>query len=273
MAREPVLRGYLLEECLAWLLRGSGYRLLVSVDDDPVELRAQGQELRVRGRGTSHQVDVLGELAFTPAFSLPARMFLEAKFYSTPCRLEVVRNAHGVIDDVNENYATRSTGDGPPLRRFHYTYALFSASGFTADAGEYALAQQISLIDLSLPAFDWLLEPIAHAAGRLYRRQQRFNIASFPVSWMRVRLRDLLGTVPAADLPEIETGAPLFAAAAEKVLVALADALHAPPADTAALGLSRSAFRARASRRGQGRVPGVRREAPEPSGVHPAHRR
>lgn len=242
MAREAVIRGYLLEECLAWLLRGSGYRLLVSADDDPVELQAQGQELRVRGRGTSHQVDVLGELAFTPAFSLPVRMFLEAKFYSTPCRLDVVRNAHGVIDDVNENYATRRTGDGPPLRRFHYTYALFSASGFATDAGQYALAQQISLVDLSLPTFAWLLKPIAHAAGRLYRRQQRFNIASFPVSWLRVRLRDLLGTVPAEDLPEIETGAPLFAAAAEKVLVALADALHVHQQTQLLLGFPAAPF-------------------------------
>ncbi|WP_211244531.1 hypothetical protein [Actinospica robiniae] len=166
MAREPVLRGYLLEECLAWLLRGSGYRLLVSVEDDPVELEAQGQELRVRGRGTSHQVDVLGELAFTPAFSLPVWMFLEAKYYSTPCRLEVARDAHGVIDDVNENYANRPA-TGRPQRRFHYAYALFSASGFTSGAQQYALAQQISLIDLSVPAFTWLLEPIAKAAGKL----------------------------------------------------------------------------------------------------------
>lgn len=260
MAREAVIRGYLLEECLAWLLRGSGYRLLVSADDDPVDLQAQGQELRVRGRGTSHQVDVLGELAFTPAFSLPVRMFLEAKYYSTACRLEVVRNAHGVIDDVNENFTTRP-GTGRPQRRYHYAYALFSASGFTTEAGQYALAQQISLIDLSAAAFAWLLEPIAHAAGKLYRRQHRFNIASFPVSWLRVRLRDLLGTVPALDLPQIETGAPLFAAAAEQVLAALAHTLHAhqqtqlllgfPPAPfvLALRAEDKSAFRAFAAKR------------------------
>lgn len=58
------------------------------------------------GRGTTHQVDVLGEFVFTPAFSLPVRLFLEAKFYATPCRLDVVRNAHGVIHDVNENFIT-----------------------------------------------------------------------------------------------------------------------------------------------------------------------
>jgi hypothetical protein len=35
-------------------------------------------------RGASHQVDVLGEFALTPAFSLPIRMFLEAKFNRGP---------------------------------------------------------------------------------------------------------------------------------------------------------------------------------------------
>jgi hypothetical protein len=63
------LRGYLLEETLAWLLRGTAYELHVSEAQDPVELVRQGDyEVRVKGRGTSHQVDVLGEFAFTPAF-------------------------------------------------------------------------------------------------------------------------------------------------------------------------------------------------------------
>lgn len=225
MVREAALRGYVLEECLAWLLRGSGYRLLLSAADDPVELEAQGHELRVRGRGTSHQVDVLGELAFTPAFSLPVRLFLEAKYYSTRCRLEVVRNAHGVVDDVNENFVARP-GIHRPQRRFHYAYALFSASGFTAEAEQYALAHQISLVDISAPSFAWLREPIERAAGRLYRRQLRFGIGKFPISWLRVRLRALLGTVPVGELPEVETGAAQFAAAAELVLADLANSLQ-----------------------------------------------
>lgn len=38
MGREAALRGYLLEEALAWLVRGSGYRLLVSDIQDKAEL-------------------------------------------------------------------------------------------------------------------------------------------------------------------------------------------------------------------------------------------
>jgi hypothetical protein len=60
--------------------------------------------LVVRGRGADHQADVLGNFALTPAFSLPIRMFLEAKSYSASCGLPIVRNAHGVIHDVNENF-------------------------------------------------------------------------------------------------------------------------------------------------------------------------
>jgi hypothetical protein len=72
MTNSAVLRGYLLEEALAWLLRNTGYRLLVHKSQDPNELVMNGDTLFVQGRGTTHQADVLGEFALTPAFSLPA---------------------------------------------------------------------------------------------------------------------------------------------------------------------------------------------------------
>ena len=55
------------------------HELLVSADQDPEELiAAQGNELKVRGSGTTHQVDALGQFAYAPAFSLPMRLCLEA---------------------------------------------------------------------------------------------------------------------------------------------------------------------------------------------------
>ncbi|WP_240676887.1 hypothetical protein [Actinacidiphila soli] len=172
------LQGYLLEEALAWLLRNSGYRLLNSVKDDPDELTtSRDGSLRVRGRGSHHQVDVLGEFTFTPAFSLPVRMFLESKFTTGKIGLATVRNAHGVIHDVNQNFTLtiptrrRSATDpihrGRPRRRFHYVYALFSASGFTSDAQRYALAHQISLVDLSGPSFHWLRTAVRDVAKEI----------------------------------------------------------------------------------------------------------
>ncbi|MEU0552539.1 hypothetical protein [Dactylosporangium sp. NPDC006015] len=192
------LRGYLLEEALAWLMRHSGYDLLVDASQDRDELIMHGSELRVLGRGTSHQVDVLGEFAFTPAFSLPVRLFLEAKHYGAKrCGLDIVRNAHGTLADVNQNYVARV--GSRPRRRFQYCYALFSASGFSPEAEAFAIAHQISLVDLSVPSFAWLLGAVARCADELHADADRHNIATFPVRDARARLRGLLGTTPIAS--------------------------------------------------------------------------
>jgi hypothetical protein len=196
------LRGYLLEESLAWLLRFSGYRLLVHQNQDPVELVNDGHTLMVRGRGAKHQVDVLGEFPFTPAFSMPVRLFLEAKYLKNSCGLEVVRNAHGVIHDVNENFM--GSAGTRPRQRYQYSYALFSANGFAEDAQEYALAHQISLIDLSGASFGWLLGVIGATASSLESTHRRFQQSeSFSVMWMRTELRRALGTSPAQLLPTV----------------------------------------------------------------------
>ncbi|MFF6996903.1 hypothetical protein ACFY93_18390 [Streptomyces sp. NPDC008313] len=193
MIKGAALRGYLLEEALAWLLRSSGYRLLVHESQDPEELATEGNTLRVRGRGALHQVDVLGEFAFTPAFSMPVRLFLEAKFYQERCGLEIVRNAHGVLHDVNENFVMHA--GRRPRQRYQYAYALFSTSGFTPDAQKYALAHQISLVDLSGASFAWLLGTIGTTAWTLEQAQFHLGTSgTFPVTWMRTELRKELGT-------------------------------------------------------------------------------
>ena len=218
MLHPATLKGYLLEEVLAWLLRGSGYRLLVDESQDPDELKNRSNGLRVRGRGAEHQVDVLGEFAFTPAFSLPIRLFLEAKFTRYKTKLSVVRNAHGVIYDINENFVR---GSGDRLRkRYRYVYSLFSTSGFTGDAQDFAVAHQISLVDLSGASFAWLRASTEAAAAELDIFQRRYEIRRFPVRWMRGRLRELLGTTADVLVNEgyPDTEAPLFAEAAMPVL-------------------------------------------------------
>lgn len=181
--------------------------------------------MRVKGRGTSHQVDVLGEFPFTPAFSLPVRLFLEAKHYATPCRLEVVRNAHGVIHDVNQNYVT-DPGSVRPRRRFRYCYALFSTSGFTQDAQDFALAHQISLIDLSGASFAWLRAAVRDTASRLRVAAARHRVARFPVMWVRGLLRALLDTADYFLLPGVPTNAPRFRDDAEPILQEFAAGLQ-----------------------------------------------
>ncbi|MFI0811888.1 hypothetical protein [Streptomyces echinatus] len=187
MISESALRGYILEEVLAWLLRSSGYEVLTAKDDQEKApwkvLEERNHGLVVRGRGAWHQADTLGQFRYVPPFSLPVRLFVEAKFTQTKVRLSTVRNGHGVVHDVNENVMTTlTTNSGPrrPRTRYRYSYAIFSTSGFSQDAQEFALAHQISLVDLSMPDFHKLRDLVRTAAQHVHAA---------------------MGAIPAADLP------------------------------------------------------------------------
>ncbi|MFF0740554.1 hypothetical protein ACFYVL_09140 [Streptomyces sp. NPDC004111] len=210
MIKEASLRGYLLEEVLAWLLRSSGFEVLTAQDDQPPGnvLRERNRGLEVRGRGAWHQADALGEFRYVPPFSLPVRLFVEAKYYaSSRVDLPTVRNGHGVVHDVNEGVTTTLAWDpsrGRPVTRYRYNYAIFSTSGFTPNALDYALAHQISLIDLSMPDFQGLRHLVKHCAQDLHaaltatpesQRPQIFQLRQY----LRAHLLDL--EVPDGHLP------------------------------------------------------------------------
>ncbi|WP_370948856.1 restriction endonuclease [Amycolatopsis sp. cg5] len=224
MLTVAALRGYVLEEVLARLLYSNGYRLLVSAYEDSDELIDGGHGLLVRGRGANHQADVLGDLAFSVPFSLPIRLFVEAKHWKRRVDLPEVRNAHGVIHDVNEHYATATAhARALPVRRHLYQYALFSASGFTKDAQLYALAQQISLVDLSGPAFRPLLEATRRAADELIRIARAAGVQSFSVGQVRAAFRYAFGSSRVADYPyrrDVSHGSEL-----DQAFVSVADGL------------------------------------------------
>jgi len=195
MATVAQVRGYVLEEMLARLLYSSGYRLLVSETQDSEALKRGAHGLLVRGRGTDHQADVLGELTLPVPFSLPLRIFVEAKYRDKPTGLPEVRNAHGVIHDVNEHHSTASAGPRAiPMRRYHYRYTLFSASGFTKPAQQFALAHQIALVDLSSPGFAGLLGAADQAAYKLLDLAIRTQASPFPTGQARTALRLAFGT-------------------------------------------------------------------------------
>ena len=171
-------KGRLLEEVLAYLIRNSGYQLLVDPSQDPEELERRGNGLVVRGRGAVHQADVLGQFGWIPAFTFPIRLFVEAKWRAaSKIGLADVRNAVGVLQDVNQNFSRRDDGGRTRLvRRFNYCYSLFSTSGFTAPAQEMALAHQVSLIDLSGTEFDELREIIDGLGDFLYDLDQEEDV-------------------------------------------------------------------------------------------------
>jgi len=104
-----------LEEILARLLNRSGYQLLVEASQDADALRDGRHGLLVRGRGSDHQADALGELLVPTPFSLPLRLFVEAKFRGRPAGIADVRNALGVVNDVNEQWAS-DTFSSPCIR-------------------------------------------------------------------------------------------------------------------------------------------------------------
>ncbi|WP_307795389.1 hypothetical protein [Actinacidiphila acididurans] len=187
MIGEGALRGYILEEVLAWLLRSSGYEVLTAQDDGeqaPWKVLERGNHgLVVRGRGAWHQADTLGQFRYVPPFSLPIRLFVEAKFTRTKVRLSTVRNGHGVVHDVNENVMTTvSTHSGPrrPRTQYRYSYAIFSTSGFSRDAQEFALAHQISLVDLSVPDFQKLRDLVRTAAKDIHAAMLAMPAADLP---------------------------------------------------------------------------------------------
>lgn len=73
--------------------------------------------------------------------------------------IEVVRNAIGVLKDVSEFWVV---GPGPiaGTRRYHYQYAVISATPFSSGAQRYAFAQDVHLFPLDRSRY---FQPILEA--------------------------------------------------------------------------------------------------------------
>ncbi len=202
------VRGALLEEAVLFLLRKVGYQPY-----DPVALTAaHGEHMRigpsgleVRGRGTWHQLDAFALWQHSPAFMYPLRLMIEAKCHAPhrPVGVEVPRNSVGVLKDISENYFTYN-GRGQKFRgpRFNYTAAIFSTSGFTQGAVEYAVAHQVFLVQYdNVPVIQPLIDAIRRFDDRCIGRTGKYAISA-----IRSYFRDCLAE-PEADLslPEVLT--------------------------------------------------------------------
>lgn len=148
MATLPQIRGALLEEIVLYLLEKVGYRIVKANEDD---IRNGHSGLEVKGRGEWHQIDALAAFDHTPAFMYPLRLIIEAKCYEhkKPVGIEIARNSLGVLRDITENYFTYRSphnNDEVQVQRFNYHSAIFSSSGFTKPAQNFAVAHQIFLI-------------------------------------------------------------------------------------------------------------------------------
>ncbi|MER2121417.1 MAG: hypothetical protein ABS935_14190 [Solibacillus sp.] len=175
------LRGFLLEEALSKLLENSGYTLIdrqvLNYPDRYPEFVSRGNGLNIKGRGGTHQADVLGQFPISIPFNYPVRLFVEAKFRGQKTGIDVVRSGIGILTDLNANYQTIDlSGDELLIQRFSYQYAIFSTSGFSENAIKLAIAYKITLIDLSGNEYIDLLETIDIVARRLYRFLERREI-------------------------------------------------------------------------------------------------
>jgi hypothetical protein len=167
MATITQIRGALLEEAVLFLLKKVGYDTY-----DPAALlphhlnylRAGRSGLEVRGRGTWHQLDAFALLKYSPAFMYPLHLIVEAKCYAPhrPVGVEVPRNSVGVLKDISENYFTYGRrGNSFRGPRYNYSASVFSTSGYTQGAVEYAVAHQVFLIQYdNVPAIQPLVDSI-----------------------------------------------------------------------------------------------------------------
>jgi hypothetical protein len=149
MASMAQLRGMLLEEVVLALLRKSGFDPIENPGNDRT-LSIGPAGLRVQGRGSTHQADALADFRIVMPFGNPTRLIVEAKFLDhNKTGLGVIRNAVGVRKDIEEFFVPSTSPEVPPRVRFHYQYAVFSATDFTLNAQRYAYAHDVYLFPLA----------------------------------------------------------------------------------------------------------------------------
>ncbi len=148
MATIAQIRGMLLEEAVLHLLRTAGYTVVEHAGNDPT-LHDGHSGLEIYGRGGKHQSDAVADFYISAPFTNPQRLVVEAKCLlpRRPVGLPIIRNAVGVLKDISEWWIPPERPSSiATMGRYHYQYAIFSASGFTSNAERYAFAQDIYLI-------------------------------------------------------------------------------------------------------------------------------
>lgn len=189
------IRGGILEEIILILLENAGYRILDESDGEKIRKGPNGLELQ--GRGEWHQVDALVAYDFLPSFIYPIRLIVETKAYLPKSRnrgrigIGVIRNAVGVLKDVNENffsYSSHSKNNEYKFSRFNYVYSVFSLCGFTKNAQRYAIAHQIFLFQYH---FNPLFEDIKNLIFQV-DNWELFTKKNFELAELRRIIRDYL---------------------------------------------------------------------------------
>jgi hypothetical protein len=206
------VRGMLLEEAILVLLRQAGYRTVEYDGLDPT-LGTCAAGLQVRGRGGEHQIDAVADYLVMQPFSNPQRLLVEAKcFSSADVDLQVVRNALGVFRDVCEYWRAPRSPSSLASQRYHYHYAVFSATSFTQPAQRFAFAHDIHLLPLGRSTFFRPVIEGVERSARLLTRLLHPQSADVTLSSSRKQVRDALRGWGEAGHPILRACAALLAA-------------------------------------------------------------
>ncbi len=178
---------YILEEVVAYLLKSSWYKIISNPGAWDSKLKLKHNWLNLEWRWWLHQIDTLWEFKRNLFFTNPIRLIIEAKFKWAKQWIDVVRNTIWILKDINENYSlTTSLLEN----RYQYVSAIFSASWFTQDAFDMALAHNITLIDLNEVIYGNILNDIDSLVNNL--TWNNTNIDKESAKSIRMRIRQIL---------------------------------------------------------------------------------
>lgn len=197
-------RGMLLEEAVLYLLERCGYQTVTEVRADPT-LEQGPAGLRVKGRGTSHQIDAVADFLVAQPFAYPSRLLVEAKCYSPGHKvgLDDVRSAVGRLKDIREWWG-RMNPFVPQKGRYAYQFAYVSVTGFTSEAYKYAFAQDIYTITFTESTyFKDIVDAIRQVNTKVFGVGPRADISVDLGKLRRTFRRAIAGRTPSPwpDMP------------------------------------------------------------------------
>ena len=107
---------------------------------------------RLRGRGSSHQVDVVGLYNVAIPFVLPIRIVAEAKCWAQETvGIEAIRNLYAIVVDLNQSRPpcmVMPSDDEDTACSCHYVGAVFSTTGFSPQAYEFGCSHGVFCVEL-----------------------------------------------------------------------------------------------------------------------------
>lgn len=110
---------------------------------------------RVKGRGTTHQIDAIGISNVTPIFSHPVTIIAEAKYYNSKrsIGIEILRNFYGVINDIKQKLP--STFIQPQINGNSYINGtsniigvVITTAGFSSFSSNFGYAHGIFMVTI-----------------------------------------------------------------------------------------------------------------------------